>query len=42
MSSGTYFPPPVRSVEIPKKGGGFRKLGIATVSDRIAQGVVKA
>jgi RNA-directed DNA polymerase len=42
MSSGTYFPPPVRSVEIPKKGGGVRKLGIPTVSDRVAQGVVKA
>ena len=42
MSSGTYFPPPVRSVEIPKKGGGVRNLGIPTVSDRVAQGVVKA
>lgn len=41
MSSGTYFPPPVRSVEIPKKDGGERRLGIPTVSDRIAQTVVK-
>jgi len=41
MSSGTYFPPPVRSVEIPKKDGGVRRLGIPTVSDRIAQTVVK-
>ncbi len=41
MSSGTYFPPPVRTVAIPKKDGGERKLGIPTVSDRIAQTVVK-
>jgi RNA-directed DNA polymerase len=42
MSSGSYFPPPVRSVKIPKADGGERKLGIPTVSDRIAQMVVKS
>ena len=42
MSSGSYFPPPVRLVEIPKdQGRGVRPLGIPTVADRIAQMVVK-
>jgi len=41
MSSGSYFPPPVRAVELPKKaGGGVRVLGVPTVADRIAQTVV--
>jgi retron-type reverse transcriptase len=43
MSSGSYFPPPVRLVEIPKagKGRGKRALGIPTVSDRVAQTVAR-
>lgn len=41
MSSGSYFPPPVKAVEIPKKNGGVRILGVPTVSDRIAQMTVK-
>ncbi|HEX2719872.1 MAG TPA: group II intron reverse transcriptase/maturase, partial [Candidatus Deferrimicrobium sp.] len=41
MSSGSYFPPPVRAVEIPKPhGGGTRMLGVPCVSDRVAQTVV--
>lgn len=41
MSSGSYMPPPVQQVNIPKKDGGVRSLGIPTVADRIAQMVVK-
>jgi RNA-directed DNA polymerase len=41
MASGSYFPPPVKEVEIPKKDGKIRKLGIPTISDRIGQMVVK-
>ena len=41
MSSGTYFPPPVKAVEIPKSETQMRLLGIPTVSDRVAQAVAK-
>ena len=41
MSSGCYFPPPVKAVPIPKKSGGERILGVPTVGDRICQMVVK-
>jgi RNA-directed DNA polymerase len=41
MSSGSYHPPPVRLVEIPKDNGGTRPLGIPTIADRVAQTVVK-
>jgi RNA-directed DNA polymerase len=42
MASGSYFPPPVRAVDIPKKSGqGVRTLGVPTVADRVAQTVAK-
>jgi RNA-directed DNA polymerase len=41
LSSGSYFPPAVKAVSIRKKSGGIRTLGVPTVSDRIAQTVVK-
>jgi RNA-directed DNA polymerase len=41
MSSGSYLPPPVRAVPIPKKSGGQRILGVPTVADRVAQTVVR-
>jgi len=41
MSSGSYMPPPVRGVEIPKKGNGVRVLGVPAVMDRVAQTAVK-
>jgi RNA-directed DNA polymerase len=42
LRSGSYFPPPVKEVPIPKQNGGFRTLGIPSVSDRVAQSVIKA
>jgi RNA-directed DNA polymerase len=42
MSSGTYFPPEVKAVAIPKAGGGTRILGVPSVGDRVAQTVVAA
>jgi group II intron reverse transcriptase/maturase len=42
MASGSYFPPPVKQVEIAKKSGGTRVLGVPTVADRVVQQVVKA
>ena len=42
LSSGSYFPPPVKRVDIAKRDGGTRPWGIPTVADRIAQAVVKA
>lgn len=41
MSSGCYFPSPVLAMEIPKKTGGTRRLGIPTIEDRIAQMVAR-
>jgi group II intron reverse transcriptase/maturase len=41
LASGSYFPPPVKQVPIPKKNGGIRMLGVPTVVDRVAQTVVK-
>jgi len=41
LASGSYFPPPVLQVEIPKKNGSIRQLGIPTISDRVAQTVIR-
>ncbi len=41
MSSGSYMPPPIKLIEIPKKGGGLRPLGISTIADRVGQTVVR-
>lgn len=42
LASGSYFPPSVKAVQIPKRSGGKRTLGIPTISDRIAQEVIKS
>jgi len=41
LCSGSYMPPPVKAVEIPKRSGGSRVLGMPTVADRVAQTVVR-
>lgn len=41
LCSGSYFPPPVKGVPIPKKSAGVRMLGVPTVADRVAQTVVR-
>ena len=41
MASGSYFPPPVEEVKIPKTGGGERKLGVSPLSDKVGQMVIK-
>lgn len=41
LSSGSYFPPPVKAVPIPKKSGGVRILGVPTLADRVAQMVIR-
>jgi retron-type reverse transcriptase len=41
LASGSYFPPPVLQDEIPKKNGSIRQLGIPTISDRVAQTVIR-
>ena len=41
LASGSYFPPPVLQVEIPKKDGSMRQLGVPTINDRVAQTVIK-
>ncbi len=42
LSSGSYFPPPVKEIEIPKKDDNVRQLGIPTIADRVAQEVFRA
>ncbi len=42
LASGSYFPPPVKEVPIPKGNGKERMLGIPTILDRVAQGVIRA
>ena len=41
LASGSYFPPPVRAVEIPRRSGGVQVLGIPALAERIAQTAVK-